>query len=190
MRKSPIKRKSKSPRNFTDEHYNSNDGMLTSVWGPTVWFTLHTISFNYPINPDIETKKNYRNYVLSLQNVLPCRYCRENLKKNFEKLPLTMANMKNRDAFSRYIYNLHEVVNEMLGKKSGLSYEDVRDMYENFRSRCLVEKKKSCKSGKKKHSGCTEPFYGKKSKCIIKIVPKDHQCETFQIHKKCVVKKK
>jgi len=44
---------------FSDEDYKSGDGMLTSVWGPPLWHTLHTISFNYPINPTSEQKKQY-----------------------------------------------------------------------------------------------------------------------------------
>ena len=32
---------------FSENDYNSGDGMLTSVWGPPMWHTLYTISFNY-----------------------------------------------------------------------------------------------------------------------------------------------
>ena len=179
---------------YSREEYNSGDGMLTSIWGPGMWHFLHTMSFNYPVHPTLENKKHYRDFILSLQNILPCKYCRINLEKNFKILPLKMENMKNRDSFSRYVYNLHETVNQMLNKKSGLSYEDVRDRYEGFRSRCILEKEKKCsrsplKKGSPKHKGCTKPFYGKKSKCIMKIVPHDTKCETFQISKKCVLKK-
>jgi hypothetical protein len=105
-----------------------------------------------------------------------------------------MANMKDRDSFSRYIYKLHETVNKMLGKKSGLSYCDVRERYEHFRSRCTDEKPKvfnikktlKHKNKNKKEKGCTEPLYGKKSKCIIKIVPQEEKCKTLQIDKKCI----
>ena len=27
---------------FKNDDYNSNNGMLTSVWGPGMWFYLHT----------------------------------------------------------------------------------------------------------------------------------------------------
>lgn len=81
--------------------------------------------------------------------------------------------MKNRTTFSKYIYDLHEIINEMLGKKSGLSYNDVRDRYENFRSRCFKEPVIS------KEDGCTEPVYGEKSKCILQIVPQSKKCKTF-----------
>ena len=42
---------------FTEEDFNSPDGMLTYVWGPPMWHTLHTISFNYPVKPTETQKK-------------------------------------------------------------------------------------------------------------------------------------
>lgn len=98
--------------------------------------------------------------------------------------------MKNRETFSRYVYELHETINKMLKKKSGLSYCDVRDRYEHFRARCSSEKLKLFKFKKtRKERGCTEPMYGKKAKCIIKIVPQEKKCKTFQMDKRCVKKK-
>ena len=99
--------------------------------------------------------------------------------------------MKNRLTFSRYIYELHELVNKMLGKKSKLSYCDIRERYEHFRSRCVEEKPKifkfkNDKTHNKKEKGCTEPLYGKKSKCVINIVPQEDKVATFQIDKKCI----
>jgi hypothetical protein len=179
---------------FTKEDYNSNDGMLTTVWGPSQWHVMHTMSFNYPVNPTSMDKRNYRNYILSLRNVLPCGKCRENLRKNFKKLPLTMKHMKSRHTFSKYIYDLHELVNDMLGKKSGLTYEKVRNTYENFRSRCLATDKEKEKIQKllnktvKKESGCTKPLYGKKAKCILRIVPQEDKQPTFKVDSQCVKK--
>jgi hypothetical protein len=187
-----------SQKVFKEEHYNSGDGMLTTVWGPGMWHSLHCISFNYPTNPTAKQKRQYMNFVLNLKNVLPCGKCRKNLVKNFKKLPITIKHMESRATFSLYIYNLHELINKMLNKSSGLSYEDVRERYENFRSRCtktykemIILKKKNKTVKKKKdekneEKGCTEPLYGDKSKCILKIVPQDTKCETFQMDKSCV----
>ena len=157
---------------------------------------LHTISFNYPVNPTEEQKNNYRIYILSLQNVLPCGACRKNLSNNLKNYPLTMNHMKNRNSFSRYIYNLHEIVNEMLDKKSGLSYCDVRERYEHFRSRCIDKMPKiyhnfSSKTLKKDEheKGCTEPLYGKKARCILNIVPQEQKGESLQIDEKCIKKR-
>jgi hypothetical protein len=183
-------------RIFKKKDFISGDGMLTSVWGPSMWHYLHTMSFNYPVNPTEDDKKNYMNFILMLEKVLPCKYCRMNLTTNFKNLPLTMASMKNRETFSRYIYDLHELVNTMLKKKSGLTYCDVRERYEHFRARCVEEKPTifkvlKAKTLKKKQGekGCTEPLYGKKSKCIIKIVPQDEKTDTFQVDNKCLKKR-
>ena len=174
---------------FSEEDYKSGDGMLTSVWGPPLWHTLHTISFNYPIKPTNEQKKYYFIFYNNLQNILPCKYCRENLTKNLKELPLTIEVFKSRESLSRYVYNLHELINKMLGKNSGLSYEDVRDRYEHFRSRCLENPKKMKQLEGKKEKGCTEPLYGIKSKCVLNIVPKDNRLNTFKIDRKCELKR-
>jgi hypothetical protein len=88
----------------------------------------------------------------------------------------------------------------MLGKQSNLSYYDVRERYEHFRSRCTEDKSKvkidkshvkiftfkKQLTRKKKEKGCTEPLYGKKAKCVINIVPQENKIATFQIDEKCV----
>jgi hypothetical protein len=191
---------------FKKHDFSSGEGMLTSVWGPTLWHYLHTMSFNYPVNPKKQQKIQYMDFIKSLQHVLPCKYCRINLIKNFKNVPLKYSDMKDRDSFSRYVYRLHEHINSMLGKKSGLSYNDVRERYEHFRARCTLTEEevkkliikrnahnKTRKAGKKsnmsKEKGCTTPLYGKKSKCVIKIVPQDTKCDTFQIDDKCIKRK-
>jgi hypothetical protein len=119
-----------------------------------------------------------------------------NLCKNLIKLPLTMKHMANRTAFSKYIFELHELINTMLGKKSGLSYEAIRERYEHFRSRCAISKKGTNKTRKNvrfaktdmvlKENGCTESLYGEKSKCILQIVPQNSKCESLSIDKACI----
>ena len=172
--------KNKTVSVYTTDDYNSNDGMLTTVWGPSFWHTLHTMSFNYPVAPTDEDKHNYRNFIISLKYVLPCGKCRKNLRKNMKKLPIEMKHMASRDSFSRYVYHLHELINTMLKKKSGLSYDAVRERYEHFRSRCTVEMQP------KLEKGCVKPLYGEKSKCVLKIVPQQEKCESFEIDDKCV----
>ena len=186
-------------RTFKKKDFLSGDGMLTTIWGPSMWHFLHTMSFNYPVKPSKEDKEHYREFILNLRNVLPCKYCRQNLKTNMKANPLTMNDMENRDTFSRYIYKLHEIINKLLGKKSGLSYCDVRERYEHFRSRCTQDSPKILKlrmaktlknKNKTTEKGCTEPLYGKKAKCVIKIVPQEEKCKTLQIDKKCIKTRK
>lgn len=116
--------------------------------------------------------------------------------------------MASRDTFSRYVYELHEHVNAMLGKTSNLSYDEVRDRYEHFRSRCvqgteLPKYKRTAKSmlvvpntnktrknsKKSKEKGCTTPLYGQKSKCVMSIVPLSMKRDTFTIDKNCELRR-
>jgi hypothetical protein len=180
-------------RVYNSAHYTSNDGMLTTVWGPGIWHYLHTMSFNYPVFPTCADKRHYQSFVLNLQHVLPCGKCRKNLTRTLSKFPLTWKEMKSRETFSRYIYELHEKVNHMLDKTSGLSYEDVRERYEHFRARCGKAKptqakptQATCKRQFAKEKGCTEPLYGEKAKCVLKIVPQTVKCDTLQIDQKCI----
>jgi len=181
---------------YSQKDYESNDGMLTTVWGPSMWHYLHTMSFNYPVRPSCNEKERYRNFVLNLKYVLPCGKCRKNLCNNFKKLPLQMSHMKSRSTFSKYIYDLHELINRMLNKKSGLTYEQIKERYEHFRSRCTERiknikkirktKKNNKKLGENGENGCIEPLYGEKSKCVLRIVPQTEKCESLEVDEKCI----
>jgi hypothetical protein len=107
-----------------------------------------------------------------------------------------MKDMQSRDTFSHYVYELHETVNQMLGKRSGLTYDMVRERYEHFRARCVkpLDKMRICKksSRTRKHmqeKGCVVPLYGNKAKCVLQIIPQDVKCETMQIDKRCIKRK-
>ena len=180
---------------------NVDNGLMTRLWGPSGWLFLHCVTFGYPFkidpnNPEhLEKQNDYYRFFYYLGKVLPCKYCRINLTKNLKQKPLEMCHMANRETFSRYIYELHELVNKMLGKKSHLTYCDVRERYEHFRSRCTEERPKifnfvKVDSKKEKEKGCTEPLYGKKSKCVINIVPKEDKVATFKMDKKCIKTRK
>ena len=173
--------------------FSSDSGMLTAVWGPALWHTLHTISFNYPTRPDRATKKKYKKFLKSLRHVLPCMYCRDNYRQNIRDAGYSERIFDNREAFSRFVFDLHNHVNKMLGKAAHPSYERVRTKYENFRSRCLQNPDDaSCRppaAAQATEKGCTEPLYGKKSKCLIRIVPKDSPHRTFAMDSQCKVRR-
>lgn len=186
--------RTKKVRAFTKKDFHSGDGMLTTVWGPSMWHFLHTMSFNYPVTPTQEQKKHYMDFILNLRNILPCKYCRMNLTNNLATRPLKMCHMASRDTFSRFVYDLHETVNKLLGKNSGLSYCDVRERYEHFRSRCTQDAPKvfdftKLYHDKTREKGCTEPLYGKKAKCVISIVPQDVKVPTFSVDDQCIKKR-
>lgn len=97
----------------------------------------------------------------------------ERTSKNYKELPLTQKHMENRESFSRYVYNLHELINKMLHKKSNLSYCDVRERYEHFRARCTEENRtvfkfnKTMKRQLKKETKLSEKVV--RNHCLEKI---------------------
>ena len=56
----------KTRRVFKPSDSKSGDGMLTTVWGPSLWHFLHTMSFNYPVEPTLQQKKQYLDFILNL----------------------------------------------------------------------------------------------------------------------------
>ena len=67
MAKTRKNRKKKQRKKvYTQKNFQSNDGMLTSVWGPAMWHYLHAMSFNYPVKPSAKEKKDYKNFVWQL----------------------------------------------------------------------------------------------------------------------------
>lgn len=161
--------------------YSSDNGFLVSVWGPPLWHFLHTISFNYPVNPTKEDKKNYKSFVKYLSKILPCGKCRINFKHNFKKVPLRDQDLENRDAFSRWIFRFHNEVNKATGKVQEPSYTDIRERYEFYRAKCSRKKPRSSKY----EPGCKDPANHVKSKCILAILPQSEPVPSLVIHPKC-----
>lgn len=98
-------------------------------WGPPTWKSLHSITFGYPHCPTMDDKKNNLLYFTLLQHVLPCITCRDNYKKHLNKYPLTNDILSSRIKFIKWLIDIHNEVNIMLGKPTK-SYEEVINKYE------------------------------------------------------------
>jgi hypothetical protein len=152
--------------------YNSSDGFRTAIWGPLLWTFLHLVSMNFPVKPTREDKKNYMVFIYSLRYILPCGSCRKNLQKHLKKNPLLLRHMKSRTTFSKWMYDLHNIVNKATGKKKGPSLTKMKDRYELFRAKCDKD-------------GCTRPSNNIKKKCLVLIVP-DEMKQTKEITRMCL----
>jgi hypothetical protein len=139
---------------------NKNNGLITKIWGPPMWDTLHSISFGYPINPSKEQKVWYYNYYSNIMNVLPCKFCRQSVAQFVQEpeTKLDMSIFKNRDSLTRWVYRLHQRVNKKLGVDYGVTFEDIRDKYESRRAKCPTKKEVKKLEKEKKPKGCTMPL--------------------------------
>ena len=101
--------------------------MNNNIWGPSAWLFLHSVTFQYPEEPTMADKENYKRFFNSLQNILPCPKCREHYQKNIQDLPIQL---NSRDELIQWLINIHNNVNK-LNNKDILSYEDVKKVYLN-----------------------------------------------------------
>lgn len=83
------------------------------LWGPYGWSFIHYIALGYPDKPSIDIKYRYRNFFISLGDVLPCNTCRKHYKEMISMYPPAMNNME--DLF-RWTVDIHNKVNSRLGK--------------------------------------------------------------------------
>jgi hypothetical protein len=119
---------------------NKNNGLITKIWGPPMWESLHCIAFGYPIEPTEEQKNNYKVFYTNLMNVLPCKFCRDSYKDFITKEDDTIftdSDLKNRETLTRWLFKIHNRVNKKLGIDYNLSYEDIVNKYESYRAKCI-----------------------------------------------------
>ena len=62
--------------------------MDPNVWGPKLWFVLHTISFNYPEKQSSVDKQQYHDFFVNLKHMIPCVVCREHYTEHIHNYPI------------------------------------------------------------------------------------------------------
>jgi len=165
------------PKCDGDECANKNldNGLMTRIWGPSGWLFLHCITFGYPYkidptNPEHIAKQNdYYRFFYYLGKVMPCKYCR-NSYMDFFTTKSPMSKLGSRKEFTKWLYDIHNMVNDKLGVPSceRPTFEEVEDQYQSFRAACkpLTETERSNNAGK----GCVAPADGKPKRSVIKVV--------------------
>ena len=103
--------------------------MEPTVWGPKLWFFIHTIALNFPDNPSFEEIRNYESFFENLKYIIPCDKCKLHYTQRLNENPVSKYLT---DANTLFIYtiDLHNEVNKSLGKRI-YSYEEVSKIYKN-----------------------------------------------------------
>ena len=89
--------------------------MDTSVWGPSMWKTLHLITFNYPEKPSFAQKKQFYDFFNNLRYVIPCVFCRKNYVEHLNQIPLE-PHLDNNQQLIKWLIDIHNLVNKELNK--------------------------------------------------------------------------
>ncbi len=110
--------------------------MNQNIWGPHLWFSLHTMSFVYPLKPSDNDKKNYKLFFESLKYTIPCSICRKNYIRHWKEYPID-KHLNSRKELVYWLIDLHNIVNTETGKKI-LSYDTVIQKYEKVYGKKLI----------------------------------------------------
>lgn len=154
------------------------NSMQTPVWGPCLWTYLHIWSKSFPKTPTQPQRLEFAKTLLSILSTLPCNLCIDNSSGNLVQLgfqkphtPSRLAKskfLKNRDTFTRFIFDFHNQVSKMLGKDTSyIDYDEVMEDLEIGRASCSSKRK----IGEIGEIGCVQPQY-KACKTMIYIVPR------------------
>lgn len=103
--------------------------MDPTVWGPKLWFALHTMTFNYPENPTEIDKRNYHDFFTNLKNVIPCAKCSKHYGEHLLNNPLS-PNLDSKELLVKWLIDLHNDVNKSLNKRL-YSYDEVIKIYQD-----------------------------------------------------------
>lgn len=83
--------------------------------GRHTWTFLHTTAAYYPDQPSDQHKKNASALFNSLPSLYPCSFCADELGKEIQRVG--PPDVSSRSALSNWLCNIHNEVNERLGKK-------------------------------------------------------------------------
>jgi hypothetical protein len=120
--------------------------MNQNVWGPHLWFSLHTISFTYPLKPKDSDRANYKSFFTELQHVIPCSVCKKNYIRHLKEFPVN-EHLNSRKDIVYWVIDLHNMVNSETGKRV-LTYDEALKRYEDvYKKKILITQEDVNKSG-------------------------------------------
>jgi len=110
--------------------------MNQNIWGSSMWFSLHTITMNYPNFPTNQDRNDYKLFFESLQNVIPCAVCKKNYKRHLKEKPIN-KHLNTRKEIVYWLIDMHNLVNAEIGKKQ-MSYDAVIRKYEDIYNKKIL----------------------------------------------------
>jgi hypothetical protein len=135
------------PNNINYKKYSRTAGMSTSYWGPNAWnFLFTSIIGNYPYKIDKKNKEHitlqeyYKNFLSSLEFVMPCIFCRKSFKKFIKQLAIEDF-LGGRIELMYWLYLIKDKVNNKLIKQEKRCY-----INEKKRLKELLKKKEITKN--------------------------------------------
>jgi hypothetical protein len=103
------------------------------IWGPHYWFFLHTLAMCYPNYPNDVTKKKYYDFIQNLPMFVPIEEIATHISLLLDEYPV-QPYLDNRESFIRWMWFIHNKINEKL-EKPKISLNDFYiKYYEEYKS--------------------------------------------------------
>ena len=103
---------------------------MSNLWGFEAWSFLHNITFNYPLNPNLQEKNNYYQFFKYIGNVLPCSDCQTHYNNIFKYINIKLF-LVDRYSLIWWLYVIHNLINKKL-KKQLYKFENLIERYHTF----------------------------------------------------------
>lgn len=97
--------------------------MDPEIWGPPAWKFIHLLTLNYPNKPTFQDKYNYKQFILSLQKVLPCDTCANHFQQSIQNSDFNKI-LQSRENLFEWFVDVHNSVNKQ-NKKKEWNYNEV-----------------------------------------------------------------
>ena len=114
------------------------------IWGPHYWFVLHTIALTYPLKPNETVKKKYYDFIENLPIFIPVENIGNYFSDLLDKYPVTPY-LDSRESFIKWIYFIHNTVNEKLGYDKVTLSESLEKYYKQYENTQTNNKYQSLK---------------------------------------------
>jgi FAD-linked sulfhydryl oxidase len=84
-----------------------------SELGRSTWTLLHTMAANYPQQPTLLHQHTMHQFLRTISTLYPCTHCAHDFEADMHANP---PDLSNRDGFSVWMCERHNMVNSKLGK--------------------------------------------------------------------------
>jgi hypothetical protein len=105
------------------------------IWGPMFWATIHMVSLGYPETPSYADKRAAKEFFNAVPYLLPCAVCREHFAEVIKGMPVESW-LDNRKGLVEWTFNVHNLVNERLGKPT-ITMDEFYKAYRDMSARGL-----------------------------------------------------
>ena len=102
----------------------------STIWGPSLWYLIHTLSYTYDKNHKI----HYQDFFNYLKIIIPCPICREHYRSYITKNPITI---NNKNDFINWCFIFHNKVNIRLDN-SCMSIDTCNKLYKVIDNKIIV----------------------------------------------------